>query len=761
MNSKKMLSLVSPIIFIAGFVLTGCSQPTQPSTDSVVNLLVLDGKVTAPTRGTSPNTTAINTTQYTGAVAWHTETGTAVSGNFAASTIYKAVVTLSVKNGYTLNGVAENSFTYTGATTVTNAANSSIVTITFPKTAAQSYGINLSQSSTYSWDGTFQPGYTQPTTLTVTVTNTSTVATGGLSVALSGTNAASFTLGSASIISIAVGGTATFTVQPKAGLGAGIHTAMVTVSGENGITASFNVSFTVSLPALNGTVTINGTPKVGKILTAVTEGLTGQVGTLHYQWKVDEAAVGTDQSTYCPVIADLNKTITVTVTSSGNSGSVTSGPTTAVSLAVLTDQNIELVIHLGALSANTASTPHTVILAPITINNWDFSSDGVWATVNNTVQNSGKYVILDLSDCSVWGNQITGSDSPSGNFMNIIKDNQYITGIILPDNLISIGDNAFLNCNKLTSLAIPNSVTSIGKLTFSGCTKLTSLIIPDSVTSIGMLAFENCSRLASLNIPTGITSIGYGVYKGCSNLTSMTIPAGVMSIGANAFERCTGLANLTIPLGVTSIDGGAFYGCTGLTSLNIPSSITSIGIFAFSECTGLTNLTISQGVTSIGTAAFSGCTGLTSLNIPPSVISIGSTAFYNCTGLTSLNIPSSITSIEGSAFGSCIGLTSLTIPNSVTSIGREAFFNCSGLTSISIPGSVTSIGTNAFYSCTVLTRVTFGVGSNISSANFGDYAFPEGAFGYGGNVLKTVYLGASPSQGTYTRLADSATWAKQ
>jgi hypothetical protein len=102
---------------------------------AVVSAFSLDGKVTAPVRGAASNTTAINEDQYTGSIAWQTSGGAAHTGAFAAAAVYKAVVTLTAKTSYTFTGVGTDSFTYTGATSVANAANSGTVTVTFPATA--------------------------------------------------------------------------------------------------------------------------------------------------------------------------------------------------------------------------------------------------------------------------------------------------------------------------------------------------------------------------------------------------------------------------------------------------------------------------------------------------------------------------------------------------------------------------------------------------------------------------------------------------
>ena len=110
-------------------------------------------------------------------------------------------------------------------------------------------------------------------------------------------------------------------------------------------------------------------------------------------------------------------------------------------------------------------------------------------------------------------------------------------------------------------------VTEIDGYAFVDCEYITSVIIPDSVTSIGWGAFHRCSSLASVKIPKSVTSIGNGAFAECSSLMSIEIPDSVTSIGGSAFSGCSSLTSVVIPDSVTSIGEYAFNNCSSLTSI--------------------------------------------------------------------------------------------------------------------------------------------------------------------------------------------------
>ena len=89
--------------------------------------------------------------------------------------------------------------------------------------------------------------------------------------------------------------------------------------------------------------------------------------------------------------------------------------------------------------------------------------------------------------------------------------NGEIEGVIIPNGVTNIGENAFRQWSSNNQLlVIPNSVTSIGASAFQNWLQNKQpLVIPNNVTSIGASAFVNwVTNGHPVTIPSGVTEIG-------------------------------------------------------------------------------------------------------------------------------------------------------------------------------------------------------------------------------------------------------------
>lgn len=115
-----------------------------------------------------------------------------------------------------------------------------------------------------------------------------------------------------------------------------------------------------------------------------------------------------------------------------------------------------------------------------------------------------------------------------------------------------------VNGKLVHELNIPNTVKSIKNFAFERCS-LTSVFIPENVTTIGIEAFAGCLPLKSIVISNGVTNIEQNAFCACS-LTSIFIPKSIKTIGERAFQLCNEATYITI-LGSPIILKDAFAKC--------------------------------------------------------------------------------------------------------------------------------------------------------------------------------------------------------
>ncbi|MDD7317154.1 MAG: leucine-rich repeat domain-containing protein [Prevotella sp.] len=286
----------------------------------------------------------------------------------------------------------------------------------------------------------------------------------------------------------------------------------------------------------------------------------------------------------------------------------------------------------------------------------------------------------------------------------------YIRSVTFPENMATIGANAFAYCTGLQSLSFPRGkyMLEIQNQAFFGCTGLKGdLVFPFNLKSIGDGAFSECTGLdGELKITleggtNNLTSIGAKAFSKAGKLKGGLFLPKIESIGDEAFFECSSLnGKLVLGNKLTSLGKSAFYNCSGLTGgINLPK-LTTIPDFVFNGCSNLDGeLVLGQSLTSIGKQAFFNCEKLTGgINLPTSLESIGKNAFYQCKSFTGdLVIPDNVSVIGGNAFRECTGLTgSLTLGKSLKRLEKGTFYSTNLTGMITLPETLEYIGESAF-----------------------------------------------------------------
>ena len=313
-----------------------------------------------------------------------------------------------------------------------------------------------------------------------------------------------------------------------------------------------------------------------------------------------------------------------------------------------------------------------------------------------------------------------------------------LSEVILPANIVEIGDHAFVDRN-IMHIDIPETVTTIGPNAFARCHALKEISFPSGLKTWGEGCCSECYELEKVLLPTDLDIIPKEAFRSCKKLADIQIPETVTKIGRFAFYECEALTRIELPGQLQSMDGGAFM-LSGLTDITIPESVNRIGEYecgAFQDCLGLTAISIPDRVESMGQNTFAGCTALASVKLSNKLETIPDGCFAGCTSLTSLTLPESVKTIGPNAFIN-VPFKNIILPDKLERIDYRAFHHCPELESISIPKSVTVVSSGILSQCYKLTSIFW----NTSIAVPDLYYFQDqwGGVTSGGNSNCLLYL---------------------
>lgn len=242
-------------------------------------------------------------------------------------------------------------------------------------------------------------------------------------------------------------------------------------------------------------------------------------------------------------------------------------------------------------------TPKSATMTiPSSINNKPVREIGVLQNVDDYKDMCKKIVIpntvkiIKANAFTDWSNVTTIEFS--GTFSNDFKieSNAFrdlaITSLTLPEKTVSIGSNAFADCDNLQTLTVKNtSSLTIGANAFMSQYKLKTVTFGSAGVKIGEKAFSDCSNLGTVTFgnSTSVVTIGKDAFRD-SNISKVVFSKGTTSIGDGAFADCVNLksANINNLTSLKAISENAFYN-TKISSIEIPANVLTIGANAFAD----------------------------------------------------------------------------------------------------------------------------------------------------------------------------------
>ena len=361
------------------------------------------------------------------------------------------------------------------------------------------------------------------------------------------------------------------------------------------------------------------------------------------------------------------------------------------------------------------------------------------SAVNDTIAETDAGVCAALYAAGLCANEgyitkdearwITAEDLLTSNGLSVFnahRDNvksfdgfQYFTSVL------EVPSSCFLGCRYLSSIILPNSIKSIGGSAFDYCQNLRSFVFPNKLEVIESSAFvstglmdvyfDSLSSFCRLEVKSNPWGSSTNVHIGNEINPSRIVVPNDISVLHRLFYNLWFVEEIVISDSVKTIEKYAIYGCPNLTSIKVGTGVTSIADNAISYNKKLEGIIVQEGNPVFDSR--NGCKAIikTSTNellaggyksvIPEGITTICYQAFGYLEELKEIILPESLAYIDENAF---IGtsINNVTIPDNTIGIGAFAFSNCKSLTSVVIGNGIKHIGWYSFRYCVNLTSIS-------------------------------------------------------
>ena len=315
----------------------------------------------------------------------------------------------------------------------------------------------------------------------------------------------------------------------------------------------------------------------------------------------------------------------------------------------------------------------------------------------------------DLSDCliengcRIIGNELTG-EYPTGREPTTYA----LSSVSIPASVANIASFAFYRFPHLqrVSFAEGSRVKAIADSTFAE-TPLSSINLPNDLETLGFDAFRKCHALKSIALPDSLKSIDWRCFWGSGLMGQIRLGAKLESIGDGAFTDCRGLQIEIAPGNgrYSFADGELFEAESGrLVYLNQDGSsedialsqrIKTIAPYVFGPETPLRTVRMGQNVRVLEERCFADECPVENVEFGPNIESMVGVFFDSPIRKADLSM-TKIKSLD-SCFTYCPNLEEVILPDGLERLVGE-FDDCPNLTGLRLPFSLKEI-TGCFDDC--------------------------------------------------------------